>query len=161
MSGKHRGMYLLALPDERNKRRHWPWHWSWATGLTRHYWPQVYVLLSCVLYYWPQVRTLSRHANPHPRPPERDKHGRVEPYYTYIHVYTCIHRCIHIYIYIYIYIYTHILYTSYHDYYTNRGFQEYCWRVLFGHPSILRIAKQLNTIHKTHSRNKVSDSKNG
>ena len=41
-----------------------------------------------------------------------------------------------------------------------RGFQEYRWRVLFRHPSIRRIAKQLNTIRNNHSRNKVSDSKN-
>ena len=27
-----------------------------------------------------------------------------------------------------------------------RGFQEYCWRLLFRHPSIQRIAKQLNQL---------------
>ena len=41
-----------------------------------------------------------------------------------------------------------------------RGFHEYCQRVLFRHPSIRRIAKQLKTARK-HSRKKVSDSKNG
>ena len=43
----------------------------------------------------------------------------------------------------------------------ERGFRGYCYRVLFRHPSIRRIAKQLKATQKKHSRNKVCDSKNG
>ena len=49
-------------------------------------------------------------------------------------IYIYIHRLSYIYIYIYMY---------------TRGLQEYCQRVLFRHPLIRRIAKQLKPTHTT------------
>ena len=88
--------------------------------------------------------------------------------YTYVYMYICIHTHIHIYIYMYIHIYIYIerercMYIYYSRAPTKpprgqtprsprpqvtsalRGFQEYCQRVMFRHPSIRRIAKQVNT----------------